>query len=204
MAGRKPIHLEMKGLKNNRQRIWEVLRAEQNTTTYSEIATRANVDIGAVRSYIKALEKAGFAERIGENRAARAPLIRLVKDCGAEAPAVTRSGEQSSTGRLNETMWRSLRILGDTSATELADQAAAVAGKASLGTAIQYLKWLHRAGYLLQTQAAQGGKNGSRARYRLAPGKYTGPLAPMVQRGGQLYDPNLGEVVYSQMEGAQA
>ncbi|MCQ4310884.1 winged helix-turn-helix transcriptional regulator [Pseudomonas stutzeri] len=203
MAGRKPIHLEMKGLKSNRQRIWEVLRAEQNTTTYSDIAARADVDIGAVRSYIKALEKAGFTERLTE-RVTGAPLIRLVRDCGAEAPAVTKSGEPSSAGRLNETMWRSLRILGETSATELADQAAAAAGKASLGTAIQYLKWLHRAGYLLQTQAAQGGKNGSRARYRLAPGKYTGPLAPMVQRGGQLYDPNLGEVVYSQLEGAQA
>lgn len=200
--GKKPINLEMKGLKNNRQRVWEVLRAERNGITCKLAAYRADVDVGAARSYIRALVKAGYIEQQSSGLFEEQTL-RLIKDCGAEAPAITRTGEPSSAGLGTETMWRSLRILGEVSAEELAEQAAAVAGKASIGTALQYLKWLCRAGYVHEAVSAKGGRNGRRARYRLAPGMYTGPKPPMVQRGGQLFDPNLGKVVYVHQPAAQ-
>mgnify|MGYP001580370799 FL=1 len=93
-------------------------------------------------------------------------------------------------------MWRSLRILGELDADELAGQASIVVPTTSW-TARSYLKWLKRAGYVVEVQASKPGK---KARYRLAPGKYTGPRPPMIQRIGQVFDPNLGEVVFRQPE----
>lgn len=193
--GRKPIHLEMIGAKGNRQRIWEALRANRSGYTYSELAATAAVDVGAVRSYIHALSKAGFVTVAAAGQFADSTVI-LLRDCGCEAPAIKRDGTVSSAGLKTEAIWRSLRILGDADAVELTDQVIAAVGKASLDSTLQYLKWLQRAGYIQVVSPALGGPNGRRARYRLARGKYTGPKPPMIQRGKQVYDPNLGEVVY--------
>lgn len=193
--GRKPIHLEMIGAKGNRQRIWESLRAARSGRTYSELAASAAVDVGAVRSYIHALSKAGFVTVTAAGQFADS-TVTLLRDCGCEAPAIKRDGTVSSAGLKTEAIWRSLRILGDVDAVELTEQVVAAVGKASLDSTLQYIKWLQRAGYLQVVTPAIGGPNGRRARYRLAHGKYTGPKPPMIQRGKQVYDPNLGEVVY--------
>ncbi|MDT4835434.1 hypothetical protein FQZ97_690990 [compost metagenome] len=63
-------------------------------------------------------------------------------------------------------------------------------------TAYSYLRDLTLAGYVLVVDEGKTGPKGRPARYRLAPGKYTGPLPPMIQRDGQVFDPNLGLVVY--------
>ena len=89
-------------------------------------------------------------------------------------------------------MWRTLRILDNLNASELASNASA-ASATSLATAKNYLKWLNWAGYLDLITPSQPGKQ---ARYRLKRSLYTGPQAPMIQRSAQLYDPNLGEVVF--------
>uniref|UniRef100_A0A6H1ZEK8 Uncharacterized protein n=1 Tax=viral metagenome TaxID=1070528 RepID=A0A6H1ZEK8_9ZZZZ len=204
MAGRKPIHLEMKGTKDNRQLIWEAVRGEQRPFTVQQIAWTVELDLETTRYCIQGLQRAGFIGIAGEKATrGKEQLLELIKDCGVEAPPVTRSGKPSVIGMGTEAMWRSLRILGEVSADELAAQAS-VSAKTTQRTASSYLLWLHRAGYVIEISAAASGPRGRTARYRLAPGKYTGPRAPMIQRIGQLYDPNLGEVVYSQMEGAQA
>lgn len=203
-AGRKPIHLEMKGIKDNRQRIWEAVRSERRPFTVQHIAWSVDLDLETTRYCIQGLQRAGFIGLAGEKATrGKEQLLELIKDCGVEAPAVTRAGKPNAMGLGTEAMWRSLRILGDVSAEELAAQAS-VSAKTTQRTASSYLLWLHRAGYVIEISAASTGPRGRTARYRLAPGKYTGPRAPMIQRIGQLYDPNLGEIVYSQMEGAQA
>lgn len=87
---------------------------------------------------------------------------------------------------------RTLRMLKDINATELAAHASH-ATYTSISTAKNFLKWLNWAGYLDVTIPAQPGRQ---ARYRLAYGMYTGPLPPVIQRSGQLFDPNVGTVVY--------
>lgn len=200
--GRRPINLEMKGLKDNRQRVWEVLRAERDGITGTEIAERAEVEISTVRLYLRSLQRAGYIEPVVQAGLFEVRPWRLIKDCGAEAPALTRDGKPSTRGRVNEAMWRSLRILGEVSAEELAQQAS-VAAPASFWTAHNYLRWLHWAGYVVISVPSTIGRKGSRPRYSLIPGKYTGPKPPMVQRNGQLYDPNLGAVVYVHKPAAQ-
>jgi len=193
MAGRKRIDLEMQGTKGNRQRCWEAMRARPEGFTGYEIARAAKVHDDTVRSYIQGLIAGGYVVVAGGDRFEEQTL-QLARDTGVEAPAVTRDGRSSTAGRGTEAMWRTLRILGEVNAAELAEQASA-AVPVSQWTARSYLKWLKRAGYV---QVVRPGKPGQMERYSLAPGRYTGPKPPMIQRIGQVYDANLGEVVYRQ------
>ena len=198
--GRKPAHEELIRGKNNRQRIWEAMREKADGFTGYQIARRANVHDTTVRSYIQSLEKAGYLERIAGADHFEEQTLRLIKDLGIEAPAVTRQGKVSTAGQGNEAMWRTLRILGTLSARQLAEHASATMA-VSLWSARSYLKWLARAGYVELLSQGNGDRN---ARYRLVPHCYTGPRAPMIQRSAQLYDPNIGKVVFSQDEQTEA
>jgi len=191
--GRKRIDLEMQGKKGNRQRIWEAIRLTPEAFKIQALANITNTEASVVYSYMRALIKARFVAVISATNA-QEQTLRLIKDIGAEAPAVTRSGNPSSSGKGTEAMWRSLRILGEMSADELAEHAS-TATSTALGTARLYLRWLKRAGYVVEVSP---GVSGRPARYRLAPGKYTGPRPPMIQKVGQVFDPNLGQVVYRQ------
>lgn len=193
--GRKKIDLEMHGVKGNRQRIWEAIRVGAGGFRAYDISRRASVDDTTVRSYLQSLIKGEYIEVI-DGAKFEEQTLRLIRDIGAEAPAVTRDGKPSTAGKGTEAMWRSLRILGELDADELAAQASVVV-PTTTWTARSYLKWLKRAGYIIEVQASKPGK---KARYRLAPGKYTGPRPPMIQRIGQVFDPNLGEVVFRQAE----
>ncbi len=192
MRGRKPIHLEMVGKKTNRQRIWEAIRKEPDGFTGYALARHAQVHDDAVRSYLQSLLRSGHVEVIAGAELFCEQTLRLIKDVGVEAPAITRQGEVSRQGQGGEAMWRTLRILGEVDARQLTDNAS-VAAPITLWTAKTFIKWLYRAGYL---QLVEAGHRGRLARYRLKPGMYTGPRPPMIQKGGAVFDPNLGEVVY--------
>ena len=122
----------------------------------------------------------------------------LMKDPGIEAPRVRKDGTEVTAGIGREQMWRSMRILGEFCATDLAavsDQTRPVA----LNEAKTYIYYLHKAGYLRCVRAAQnGGRNtpGALARYRLIPTRYTGPKPPMIQSVKRVWDPNLKKVVW--------
>lgn len=191
--GRKPAHKERIRGKSNRQRMWEAMREKADGFTGYQIARRANVQDATVRSYIQSLEKAGHLERIAGADHFEEQTLRLIKDVGIEAPAVTRQGKTSTAGQGNEAMWRTLRILGTLSARQLAEHAS-VSTTVSLWSARSYLKWLARAGYVELLSQGNGDRN---ARYRLFPHRYSGPRAPMIQRSAQLYDPNIGKVVFA-------
>jgi len=193
MSNRQPVHLEMKGGKSNRQRMWEAIRANAAGFTAYTVTHRASADETTVRSYLQSLLRGNYLEVIEGQRLSEQTL-RLVNDCGAEAPAVTREGKPSTAGKGTEAMWRTLRILGELDADELAAQAS-IAVPTTRATAKAYLKWLARAGYVTLVSPS---KPGLLARYRLANGKNTGPRPPMIQRIGQVFDPNLGQVVYCQ------
>ncbi|TWC35085.1 hypothetical protein FBY03_111133 [Pseudomonas sp. SJZ079] len=197
--GRKKIHLEMQGGKSNRQRIWEAIRANAQGFTAYSVARQANTHDATVRSYLQSLVRAEYLQVVSGERFEEQTL-RLLKDVGAEAPAVTRDGRPSTAGKGTEAMWRTLRILGELDAEQLAAQAS-IAAPTTLMTARSYLKWLNLAGYV---QVVRKGKPGRPARYRLAPGKYTGPRPPMIQRIGQVFDPNLDAVVYRQAPEVEA
>lgn len=196
--GRKPIHLEQRGGKGNRQRIWEAIRAKRDGLTCYELARRAGVDDETVRSYLQSLINGGYLVHEDGGPAGRqndytTRPMKLVQDCGSEAPALCRDGRPSTQGMGNEAMWRTLRIIGECGPKELAAYASA-STPVALETAKRYLRWLAKAGYVQVIR-----RPGQRAhRYKLAPGRYTGPRPPMIQRTRQVYDPNLAKVVWAE------
>lgn len=198
-CGRKPIHLEMRGKKSNRQRIWEAIRAEPDAFNVASITQRSRTDRTVVNTYLQSLIKGAYVEVVS-GALFKAQTLRLINDVGAEAPRITKQGTPSNAGQGIEAMWRTLRILGELSAHELAEQAS-TAVPTTPSTAGSYLLWLKRAGYVVEVSPS---KKGQKARYRLAPGKYTGPLPPMIQKVGQVFDPNLGKVVFRQAEPTEA
>lgn len=188
--GRKPAHLTMEDGKNNRQRIWDELRARPEGVSIYAISRLTGVTDETVKTYISCLRKGGYLERgtgIGDRTE-----FHLIRDTGAEAPQLRLDGTPSMQGWGTEAMWRTLRMLDSLNASELAAYAGS-AVSTSLATAKNYLKWLNWAGYL---EVVSPSRPGTQARYRLARGMYTGPHAPMIQRSSQLYDPNLGKVVF--------
>lgn len=195
-VGRKPANLEMQGGKGNRQRIWEALRKNREGISLYSLARASGVEDDTVLSYLRCLIAGGYVARNGRTYAAAS--YSLLRDIGAEAPKLNRDGTLNTQGRGVEAMWRSLRILREVDARDLVQSTLACGEAVSLNTARSYLQWLHKAEYLVLVVVGKPGTPATMARYRLARGADTGPRPPMIQRIGQVFDPNLGEVVYRQ------
>lgn len=200
---RKPV-TEYAGGKGPRQHIWEAIRAVGPDADWMlyQIARAAGVTDSTVTTYVQALVKAGIVERIGERKISNVAAegrYRLIRNEGLEAPRVRRDGSRVTQGLAQEQMWRTLRMMAaDTNARELAAHASTPAIPVAEVAANHYLLDLARAGYLHCTQEGKGtGKGGIQARYRLKPGRNTGPRPPMVCRTRAVYDPNEGKVVWA-------
>ena len=149
-----------------------------------------------VISYINRLLKGGFLEvsKRAFNNPKAFNVYTLIKNTGVETPRLTKDGQPSKQGLGRENLWRSIRTLGEFNYRELAVTASTEKVSVSDTQAQDYVKHLKKAGYLQETQAAS--PSGVLARYRLAPRKNTGPRPPQIQRIKQVYDPNLGEIVW--------
>ena len=190
--GRKPIEVERINGKSNRQRIWEEICKTPDSFTGYKISRKSGVHDTTVRSYIQGLLNAGYLKIIDWPDAFSDQTLCLVKNTGIEAPAITKNGSQHIVGLKNEAMWRALRIMGTTSAKVLAENCS-INFNVSIWTARTYLRYLVKAGYVALVSTGNGDRS---AYYRLLPLKYTGPQAPVIKRGGVVYDANLGKVVY--------
>jgi len=198
MAKRKP-QLNAQGPRIDRQAIWEIIRALHADGTAIQVrdiwlVTPDNVPKGRIRDYLVGLENAGYLERFEEPRKSGEPVrYTLVRDVGVEAPRVRKDGSTPTGGLGREQMWRTLKIVGDCNARELADAATTPKVEIAEATANEYLRFLAAAEYVA---IIRPGSPGVMTRYRLVSSRWTGPRAPMIQRTKQLYDPNTGEVVY--------
>lgn len=184
-----------------RQVIWETLRAlhadGQPITVRDVWASMVEtMPRTRVEDYLRSLVAGGYLECQNPHRhRGVAGEYALVRDVGVEAPRVRRDGSVPPVpGR--EQLWRTLRIIGDCSAEELADAASTAETPVAAATASEYLHFLRCAGYL---QVTRRGGPAIAERYRLIASRWTGPLAPMIQRTKTLFDPNTGKVVYSRV-----
>lgn len=205
---RKPVHLQMVGGKSPRQHIWEAIRERRTGITAGDLEKRfakkdVFIELGTIAEYARSLEKAGYIENVtpAGSPIGTPSMWNLVRDNGIEAPRVKKDGSQVTIGLGTEAMWRSMRFLTDFNSTELAGHASAGSEPVSVETAKTYIRFLFMAEYVEVVKPARAlgkGKGAIQARYRLVPGKYTGPRPPMIQRTKSVYDPNLGKVVWSE------
>lgn len=197
---RKPIHLESRGALSPRERIWAAARALRKFTL-SELSRRSKVEHGTLATYARALERAGYIGRIGQ--VARSKITdrketqyELMKDIGVEAPRLLNDGTPSFRGIGHEQMWRTMKILRQFNSAELALQSSTDEHQVAENEARGYLHYLALAGYVHPTTPADP-RTGSKTIYTFVRSKNTGPKAPMLQAIKQVYDRNIGKVMYT-------
>lgn len=204
---RKTTPIELAGGKGKRQRIWEAIRrlavsGEPFTETMIYLSVprdkRADIEMECLRDYRRCLLAGGVLKVHREHTTADPATYLLVEDVGIDAPRFTRAGQPVTQGLGQEAMWRTLRMhTGDINASELAGLASTTAVPVTRVSAAAYIKHLHRGGYLILTKEGKGlGNGGVLSRYRLHPGRNTGPRPPMVCRTKVLWDPNENKIVW--------
>ena len=201
---RKRIDLQMTGKPEGRQVIWTAIRklsaGAARGITVMEVEDITRIEPATIRTYMKSLTNAGILKMLpGErtnpkHRRYEKQRWMLVKDMGVEAPRVRTNGELVTQGSARDQMWRAMKMIGDFTYRDLAVHASTEECRVSETDAKDYCKHLLKASYLRVTRKHQKGKDASPAAYRLI--RNTGPKAPMIQRIKQVFDPNLGEVVW--------
>lgn len=189
---RKPIELELVGLRTPRERMWAAMKTlvEFNAT---EIEDRAHpITRNSACEYIGCLVEAGYVKQLQANgqregshkfAAARYKVIKFA----AITPTFGKAA-QPNIGQL--AMWRAMKIRRTFDAQQIANDASQGGVNCELGTAKTYCKRLRAAGYLAEHKKAHNG--GGLTVYRLA--KDTGPLPPAITRTQIVFDRNSGEM----------
>ncbi len=199
MAGRR--RADRIGPHTSREALWAAMR-RLGRFTVRQVTDETRLGLDTARDYVRGLElagylkRAGIAEGTGQGVARRAVVYELVRDVGVEAPRVRKDGTEVTQGRGREQMWRTMKVLGEFSARDLAIHASTEEHSVSLKEAKHYIRYLVKAGYLAVVRTT-----GLAWRYRLLPSKNTGPRAPMIQRVRQVFDPNLGRVIWRSGDG---
>ncbi|MEZ5571206.1 MAG: hypothetical protein R3E64_04205 [Halioglobus sp.] len=202
---RKPVHLRPGVHVDAREAAWAAMRKlKQFTMEDLQKATKDNYS--TLATYVQALAKGGYVEMVGhDTRGVRtagirqrkninhAGIFRLIKDVGYHAPRVKRDGTPVTQGKGRENMWRVIKVLSEFDWHDLAEAASGKDCAVAPNEAKDYVNTLAKAGYLRTLQKA---KPGTAARYCLIQSRWSGPKSPMIQRVKQVYDPNLGKVVW--------
>jgi hypothetical protein len=192
MAGRK---LTAATKPRGRQVIWQSVRSLRRFTV-RELARAVDQDPGTVFTYVKSLELAGYLVKVGAVKARNdklAAVYELVKDTGVEAPQLLKDGRPSTRGCSTEQMWRTMKMLGEFSGRELAVAASTEDHPVEHTHANNYIRWLHKAGYLKLVLEGNRNRDG---RHRFIAARNSGPMAPMLLKMNTIYDRNLDQIVW--------
>jgi hypothetical protein len=197
---RKPIKLELRGLKTPRERVWAAImvlavtdKSGFDRMTIQDLCVPM-VGLSVVEDYTEDLVDAGYLERVpgtgGRRGVLQTPLqLRLLKP-QSDAPRVCRAGKKVTQGSGTEAMWRAMKVLPSFDYVDIAKAATLGTVVVNPQTAKTYVLQLAKAGYLSTLRA---GKPGTPARYRLD--RNTGPAAPAITRKKVVFDRNTGESV---------
>ncbi len=183
---RKPVDLLPAGGLAPQDRIWATLRRMREGTLW-EIADASGCIRGTVRDYLRRLVLAGIVSRQDQ----REIRYRLERDLGVETPRIRKDGTPSSMGQGREALWRTMRVLKEFGVSDLLAHVRAAGLQVADAEARTYCIWLCRAKYLVRVS-----KPGAVSRWKLVAARYSGPRPPMIQRIRQVFDPNLGKVVW--------
>lgn len=177
-----------------RQRIWKFIRGRKDNFTTVDISNELKINLLQSRTYLKSLAKAGFIEVAALPRNARQPVSYKFVKGPMMAPRVRKDGSRVTQGAGQNNMWRTMKMTGQFTVSELAVASSTEDDTVTIKTAKTYIQMLTRAGYLKKISHNPG-------RWKLPTSKHTGPIAPMIQCTKQVFDPNLNKVVWPVQEG---
>ena len=153
-----------------RERIWAAIR-EMKTVTVREVADRCDAKADAVRGYFAGLVATG--------------VLTLKRDLGVHAPRVRRDGTFLPDS-VRSRLWNAMPIFGIFTASELAMSTTLAESPVSRAEALDYCRWLARAGYL---------RDLGDEKFRFVPARHTGAKAPQLVLVTHVYDPNIDQLV---------
>lgn len=197
---RKPINVELRGLKTPRERVWEAMLklcpvanvGADITKTKVQDHCEPMVSWTLVDDYFEDLEKAGFLKRVGGNGVSKGvigtPIQYVLSSRPGLAPRIDGKGCKVTQGAGTEAMWRAMKVLPVFDHHDIAKAATLGSVTVTPQTAKSYVAHLARAGYLTTIRPS---KPGTPARHRL--GRNTGPHAPAITRRKVVFDRNTGE-----------
>ena len=190
MQGRKPVSSGV-----GRSAIWAAIRSLKKFEVKDLPAT---ISTRTIKGYLTGLVKAGYVKRLGQLKDGaglwKAGLYELVRDVGPVAPRVRRDGKTPVAGAIQDQLWRTMKIIKEFTAKDLAIHASTEQVNVSLSRSRAYCHYLMRAGYLAVIHA---GAKGSPTVYLFMRSRNTGPRPPIVQQLGQVFDPNTNKVVWA-------
>lgn len=209
-TGRQPVdQLAAQRKPTGQDAIWGAIRVlspagehftRQDITAHlSQQKGRTAASRDTIRDYVARLMAAAIVRQVGggtqEPRRGYVPAIySLVNDTGPETPRVRPDGSVVLQGAGREAIWRTIRILGEFSISDLVKIGSTEEVAIGDADARFYVKWLHKAGYL---HMLERGNRHAVTRYRLLPSRNTGPMAPQLQRSHQVFDRNLRKVTWA-------
>lgn len=182
---------KMVGKPKGQEHIWRVIMQLDKSGPFSlaDIVGQTNASRHSVAEYVGRLRKGGFLKVVGTT-----PVNGLkrhwfqVQTPRRGAPRLRRDGSEMPPTK-RENMWRTLRMHQGLTARDVSVLAATAEVPIRLADAKDYIKMLHKAGYLRVVN-----RDGNSNVYSLV--KNTGPRPPQVQRVKQVFDPNLNAVVW--------
>jgi len=181
----------------NNQKIWDAVRmiaaAKGHPFSAAHVAHYTKIPYNSVKCYLIGLTRAGYLR--AQVRNDKPTQYFLERDVGVDAPRVLRDGTETTNGRVNEQMWRTMRILHDFTARELAVSASTEDTQVSISSATTYITHLRATGYLRIVERTKKGPKGTSARYALTRYRNTGPKPPHACNDGTVYDPNTDRIM---------
>ncbi len=172
---------------SGRDALWAAMR-ELKLFTLRDLRRATDVPKRTCTSYLQGLVAGGYLESTKtvnyEPTNSPQPVYELIKDVGVDAPRVKADGTPVIQGKSREIMWRTMKILSEFSIKDLA-----VHGVKEID-AKDYVRYLAKAEYLARVGMSRP------SRYRFLRSMNTGPKPPMVQRIKQVFDANLGHVMW--------
>lgn len=181
-----------------RNAIWTAVR-KLRIFAVADIRAKTHCTADTIREYTACLLNGGFLIVHAEKGPGAPTIYELIRDNGVEAPRLRRDGSEVTQGRAQEQMWRAMRILGTFTPRELAVNATTEEVPVAEEAAKSYIMYVSKAGYITMVTPPKPGSRygrGAQARYRFLATRYTGPRPLQVQRVKQVFDPNIGKVVW--------
>lgn len=177
----------------SRDLIWLAIRKYQQFE-WLDIEADTGLSESLIKSFLTGLRKGGYLEYSVPPGRYTKTSWKLVRDVGVERPYVNKQGKQSRTSIGRNQMWRALKVIsGPFDKRYLKSMASTDEHEVALREAKFYILKLWRAGYLKQLEP---GGHHRPATYRVIKSKVIGPRAPMVLSIDEMFDPNIGEVVW--------
>ncbi|WP_126456701.1 hypothetical protein [Sulfuriflexus mobilis] len=159
------------------------------------------MNASVIRIYVKGLERAEYLTIAKGDKGCKrgshlfkSDVWELINDIGIERPYVNRDGKDVTNAGGRDAMWRSMKVLQEFNKNELALHASTEDRPVPPCDAKLYMRYLKYAGYIVVVKESLGPVA---ERCRFLPSKNTGPCPPIVRRVGQVYDPNLDEIVWT-------